>query len=413
MRLPAPLSFVARLRAALGTEAAALRQAFAALLVSSGGDLLAGVTLAGITGRLEELPGLIILIPAAIGMRGNIYGALGSRLGTAIHTGQFSLSRRRETLVGQNIWASGVLTLVIAVAMAFAARAVAGIFGNDSISVADFVVISVLGGVLSSVIVLGVTLGVATLAVRRSWDMDNVAAPLVTASGDMVTLPSLVLASLLVGLTGVTVVMAVLCVIAAVVALVLAWRAEHAVLRRIVRESVPVLLVASAIDIAAGVTIEQQLDHLIAYPALLVLVPPFLEDTGALGGVLSSRLSSKLHLGIIEPTARPQRRAHRLRPDPVAGGPGVRAAGGLGRHRRLGVRHGQPGPAADGGHRAGRGTRVDVRGDGGGLLRRHRHGAPRPRPGQSRGAAVDLHARPGRRAVAHRGDHVAGRHLSA
>ncbi|MCB1249037.1 MAG: magnesium transporter [Acidimicrobiales bacterium] len=309
MRLPAPLSFVARLRAALGTEAAALRQAFAALLVSSGGDLLAGVTLAGITGRLEELPGLIILIPAAIGMRGNIYGALGSRLGTAIHTGQFSLSRRRETLVGQNIWASGVLTLVIAVAMAFAARAVAGIFGNDSISVADFVVISVLGGVLSSVIVLGVTLGVATLAVRRSWDMDNVAAPLVTASGDMVTLPSLVLASLLVGLTGVTVVVAVLCVIAAVVALVLAWRAEHAVLRRIVRESVPVLLVASAIDIAAGVTIEQQLDHLIAYPALLVLVPPFLEDTGALGGVLSSRLSSKLHLGIIEPTARPQRAA--------------------------------------------------------------------------------------------------------
>ncbi|MEZ5134347.1 MAG: hypothetical protein R2699_04635 [Acidimicrobiales bacterium] len=61
------------------------------------------------------------------------------------------------------------------------------------------------------------------------------AAPLVTASGDMVTLPSLVLASLLVGLTGVTVVVAVLCVIAAVVALVLAWRAEHAVLRRIVR----------------------------------------------------------------------------------------------------------------------------------------------------------------------------------
>ncbi|MEZ5134346.1 MAG: hypothetical protein R2699_04630 [Acidimicrobiales bacterium] len=50
--------------------------------------------------------------------------------------------------MGQNIWASGVLTLVIAVAMAFAARAVAGIFGNDSISVADFVVISVLGGVL-------------------------------------------------------------------------------------------------------------------------------------------------------------------------------------------------------------------------------------------------------------------------
>ncbi|MEZ5134345.1 MAG: hypothetical protein R2699_04625 [Acidimicrobiales bacterium] len=48
--------FVARLRAALGTEAAALRQAFAALLVSSGGDLLAGVTLAGITGGSRSCP---------------------------------------------------------------------------------------------------------------------------------------------------------------------------------------------------------------------------------------------------------------------------------------------------------------------------------------------------------------------
>src|SRR5262249_37305581 len=47
----------------------------------------------------------------------------------------------------------------------------------------------------------------------------------------------------------------------------------------------------------------------VVFPALLVLVPPFLEDTGALGSVLSARLSSKLHLGIIEPTSRPQRAA--------------------------------------------------------------------------------------------------------
>jgi mgtE-like transporter len=40
-----------------------------------------------------------------------------------------------------------------------------------------------------------------------------------------------------------------------------------------------------------------------------VLVPPFLEDTGALGGILASRLSSKLHLGVVEPVARPPRAA--------------------------------------------------------------------------------------------------------
>src|SRR5437870_12003839 len=86
---------------------------FVALLVSSAGDLLAGLTLGAITHTLETLPGLLVLVPAAIGMRGNIFGALGSRFGTAIHTGTFTLSRRRDTVVGQNIIASLSLTLSV------------------------------------------------------------------------------------------------------------------------------------------------------------------------------------------------------------------------------------------------------------------------------------------------------------
>src|SRR6476646_9537158 len=105
--LPRPLrGFVARLRAATASDVAGLRQALAALLVSSGGDLLAGLTLGAITGTLEALPGLLVLVPAAIGMRGNIFGAMGSRLSTAIHTGTFQLSRRPDTVVGQNLAAS-------------------------------------------------------------------------------------------------------------------------------------------------------------------------------------------------------------------------------------------------------------------------------------------------------------------
>src|SRR5438105_4029022 len=115
----------ARFRAMLGSDASSVRQGMAALLVSSGGDLLAGLTLGAITGTLDKLPGLLVLVPAAIGMRGNIFGALGSRLGTAIHTGEFTLSRRAETLVGQNILASLTLTLSVSVALAVLAKAVA------------------------------------------------------------------------------------------------------------------------------------------------------------------------------------------------------------------------------------------------------------------------------------------------
>src|SRR5437588_8726094 len=199
----------ARFRALLGSDASSARQGMAALLVSSGGDLLAGLTLGAITGTLNALPGLLVLVPAAIGMRGNIFGALGSRLGTAIHTGTFSLSRRTDTVVGQNIVASLALTLSISLALAILAKAVSIGFGlTHTISVADFVVISVVGGAISSVFVLLLTLGVAAASVRHGWDLDNGAAPLVTGAGDMVTLPSLFLATYLVGLPVVTPVLA-------------------------------------------------------------------------------------------------------------------------------------------------------------------------------------------------------------
>ncbi|MGH2667952.1 MAG: magnesium transporter, partial [bacterium] len=186
-----------RFGALLRAQGRNIRQGTGALLVSSAGDLAAGLALGLMSGTLRRLPGLIILVPAAIGMRGNIFGALGSRLGTAIHTGQFPARLDRRSVAGQNVLASAVLTLYVSVALAFLAKEVARLFGVDTIPLLDYLVVSVLGGILSSVFVLAITLGVAVLSVRREWDMDNVAAPVVTAAGDVVTLPSLWAATVL------------------------------------------------------------------------------------------------------------------------------------------------------------------------------------------------------------------------
>jgi mgtE-like transporter len=285
------------------------RQGFYALLISSGGDLLAGVTLGSIQHTLEQLPGLLVLIPAAIGMRGNIFGALGSRLGTAIHTGTFTLSRRRSTVVGQNVLSSLTLTFAVSLALAALAKSIAVAFDLRSISFLDFVVISMVGGVISSAVVLAITVGVAAGSARYGWDMDSVAAPIITAAGDMVTLPSLFLATYCVGVRFLTPVLGAITAGLAVAGLVGVLRSGLPLLRRIVAESLPILLIAGAIDIIAGISIEKRLAAFTTLPALLVLVPPFLEDTGALGGILASRLSSKLHLGIIEPAPWPQRAA--------------------------------------------------------------------------------------------------------
>ncbi len=309
MGRPAPRALT-RLRALARSDASSIRQSLAALGVSSAGSLLAGLTLGAITGTLDKFPGLLVLVPAAIGMRGNIFGALASRLGTAIHAGTFRLSRRPDTVVGQNVLASLALTLAVSLALALLAKAVSVAFGvPNTISILDFVVISLLGGIVSSIPVLLVTLGVTAASVRFGWDLDNVASPLVTAAGDVFTLPALFLATFLVGVPTVSALLGGLCVVLAGAALVGALRSGMGLLTRIVRESVPVLCMAGAVDVLAGLTIEKRLASFVLFPGLLVLVPPFLEDAGALGGILASRLSSKLHLGIIAPTNIPQRPA--------------------------------------------------------------------------------------------------------
>jgi mgtE-like transporter len=299
-----------RLRAYWQAERRTLRQGFVALFISSIGDLLAGLALGFMTDRLDLLPGLFILIPAAIGMRGNIFGALGSRLGTGIHAGQFVVSRDRESFLAQNVAGAVVLTLSTSLFLGAAAKVVSAAFGvAGAISVWDFIAISIAGGALGSVVVAASSVGIAIWSHRRGWDLDSVSAPLVTAIGDIATLPALWAASYLIALGWLTDAFAIAGALVCAYATVRGLVVDLPLARRIARESMPVLFMAGVIDLLAGTVVEARIERFIAFPALLVLVPPFLEDTNALSGILSSRLGSKLHLGLIEPKTIPQRLA--------------------------------------------------------------------------------------------------------
>lgn len=287
-----------------------VRQGLGALSLASMGSLVAGLVFGSMTHELDRLPGLIILVPAAIGMRGNIFGALGSRLATVMRTGQFRDPLGLSSRVGQSVAASAVLTVYMSVALAVMAWLVSHLLGVRVIGVADFMVISVLGGVLSSVVVLAAALGVALLASRRRWDLDNIAAPSVTAVGDLVTLPALWAVTFLLPVPVLPEALAIACVAGMIGVAVWQSRRRWAdVLQQVVAQSLPVLILAGFADVLAGYVLDQRLARFLALPALLVLIPPFLEDAGALGGILSARLSSKLHLGVVAPTVLPGRRA--------------------------------------------------------------------------------------------------------
>ncbi len=300
------------LAALFGPDVADARQSLVALALNTTTSLVAGAFLGAITTTFEDLPGLLVLVPAAIGLRGNIFGAFGNRISTSIHAGGFRFSVRRESVLGQNVLAAIVLTLGLSLLLAVVVKVIAvGLGLEGSISLLDLALVSVVGGFLGSIPVMAATLGLAAGAVRRNWDLDNVTAPLVSTLGDVLTLPALFLSTLLLGFAVFTPALGLVAVAVAAVVLVLGWRASLPDLRRIVRESVPVLLVAGTLSAMAGVALEKSFDSFSRYPALLILVPAQLSTAGALGGILSGRLSSKLFLGVVSPTPTPSREARR------------------------------------------------------------------------------------------------------
>lgn len=69
--------------------------------------------------------------------------------------------------------------------------------------------------------------------------------------------------------------------------------------RRIVRTMFPLLVVLSALEMGSGFVLEALEGTYLDNPTLLVLVPVMIGMGGNLGAILSARLSTRLHLGIL------------------------------------------------------------------------------------------------------------------
>ena len=287
------------------SEARSIRSSAGALGIGLVATLIAGAVLGTARGPLTEHPGLLVLIPAAIGMRGSIYGALAARLSTGILTGQFEPALVRRSFLGRQIEASTLLTVSTSVEAGALAWGVSRLFGWQTIPFLELVAVSLVAGLLSSLVLLGVTVSLARRSLARDWSMDDVGAPTITATGDLVTLPALLLGTFVLRVEPVAMAIGALGVVAAVVAAIRGARIGEPTIRRIVRESLVVLTASVALQVLAGGVIESRVDQWLTVPALLVLIPPFVANCGSLGGMLASRLASKLHVGLLEPRVFP------------------------------------------------------------------------------------------------------------
>ena len=300
----------------IGENKEAFSMGLAATVVSSLVALTAGLFLSSLTDYLTLLPGLMIVLYAAIGMRGTIFGAMGSRLGTAMHIGTFELSFRKGSVLRANFESSIVLSLFMSLAMGLAARGLLLAMGSDSITLSQFVFISIVGGMMASFMLLLLNVLMAREGFKREWDIDNISSPLMAAAGDLITLPMIFLAAWMVLHSPLWVIdgaFFVLTLIAVILFLRVLLRKSdkraYDEAKRIVKHSSPILLICLIPGLMAGLVIDSQVETLITSAALLILLPAFLNEGNALSGILTSRLSSMIHMGTLQPDRFPSRMA--------------------------------------------------------------------------------------------------------
>jgi mgtE-like transporter len=295
-----------RLWASWRAEQRTLRQGLVALALSTLAGFVAGLTLAHITGTLQELPGLIVLIPAAVGMKGTIFGAIGARLGTANVAGLLEPTLRPGSVLQRNVYVAVVTTFSSALWLAVLSVLASAAFGEPSISLWRLATVSIVGGAIGSALILMITLSLSVVSYRRGWDLDSVSTPMVTALGDMTTLPSLFLATYLLRSDLVAVPAAVISIALAVYAAIRSYTVADRVIRRILVEMTAVILLTPILDILAGTLLRARQEQLVAVPVLLALIPPFVSQAGALGGIFTSRTASKLQIGVITARGLPE-----------------------------------------------------------------------------------------------------------
>lgn len=278
-----------------------LKESFSALIFTIITSAIAGLFLGNYKEMLLMLPGLIILVPGAVNMRGTIFGAVGARLSSAFHLGLIKEFSIKSEIIRDNLHSSLLLSIYLPIILAFFAKLVSSFFGLTSISLFSFILIAFLGSIFASVILLCLTFFIAFESYSKGVDPDNVTTTIIASFGDLVTIPCLLVAALIVlKISAYVEILASLLIVLALASFILTLRSRKTY-RTIVLQSVAVLSGAAIISAFSGTLLQSVLGKLVLIPSIFVLLPAFLGEGGNIGSIFASKLTTKLHLGLIKP----------------------------------------------------------------------------------------------------------------
>lgn len=175
-----------------------VREALPFEVLATVGGVIAGIILSGMTNELEMIPGLIVIYPGVLGLRGNVSSTLGSRLGSAIHMGLITDIDRNNPELTNNISGSLLLGFIMAIVLGVLGHFVTLALGFESAGIFKLVLICSISALTSGVILSFVAVLLAIGTFRFGFDPDNVVTPSIATIGDIVSMLMLFLSAKLV-----------------------------------------------------------------------------------------------------------------------------------------------------------------------------------------------------------------------
>jgi mgtE-like transporter len=164
-----------------------VKQSLPLIIFCGLGAIVTGSTLGVMIDLLREIPGLIVVVPAIIALRGNISTAFGSRLGSAYHLGIINADNLWNDELKQNLIGSFILSLFVSIIIGLLAYLTSFLMGvhPDPIKLISIVL---LAGLISAIILNLMTIVIIYLVFKRGYDPDNITGPALATFGDIITM---------------------------------------------------------------------------------------------------------------------------------------------------------------------------------------------------------------------------------
>ncbi len=276
-----------------------IRESLAALLLALVADSIAGILLNHSISVFNAIPGLLMILPALLDMRGNVYGAQISRLSSKLHLGE--IKNMKDNKVKINIISAIALAFTVSYIMIGLTAGVFYITKNLVVPVLIILTIVLTNHFFTSSILTPVSAYIAVKSYEKNWNPDNIGVPIISAIGDFLVVFFMVFSAMLVIwlpdllkyiLLGLWIIYTIY---------IFQKTIKNKEGRKIYKESLAVLILVGLFELVTGTMWENN-----KYPLLLLILPPFQETLGNIGSVLSARLSSFIYLGYIEPRIIPK-----------------------------------------------------------------------------------------------------------